>query len=77
MVFEALSAILTAVRHENDRVASEFQPSDGGSWPAMQPNDNRQVAASSVVHGTNYWAALTCMQVSAGQATRLLTMTFS
>ena len=37
MVFEALSAILTAVRRENDRAASEFHHSGGGSWPAMQP----------------------------------------
>ena len=52
MVFEALSVIIRAVMHENDHIACEFHHCNGGSWPAMQPNDNNQVAASGVIHGT-------------------------
>ena len=48
----ALSLIIRRLRRENDRIASEFHQSEGGSWPATQPNDNRQGATSCVIHGT-------------------------
>ena len=48
MVFEALSAILTAVRHENDRVASKFQHFKTVLDPQINPMTTKQVALQVV-----------------------------